>query len=78
MEGLRRNGRGKKGANCPETRAEREKKERKKGEMERENARESKRVIALQQHLMASLERGRGREWRGGEGIMRWLRQRQR
>lgn len=32
---------------------------------------ESGRVIALQQHLMASLERGR--EWRGGNGIMRGL-----
>lgn len=44
------------GAYCPETTAEREKK--------RETA---KRVIALQQHLMASLERRRGRECRGGE-----------
>lgn len=32
---------------------------------------ESGRVIALQQYLMASLERGR--EWRGGNGIMRGL-----
>lgn len=49
-----------------ETTAERERaSEKREGERER--------VIALQQHLMASLERGRGRECRGGEGIMRGL-----
>lgn len=40
-----------------ETTAEREKERKREGESER--------VIALQQHLMASLERGRGRECRG-------------
>lgn len=64
-----KDGRGKegRGAYCPETRAERERKRVKsKGE--------STRVIALQQHLMASLERRRGRDrGGGGEGIMRGL-----
>lgn len=67
MEGLRRNVRGKEGregAYCPETTAERKR-------VKREG--ESKRAIALQQHLMASLERRRRRERRGEEGIMRGL-----
>lgn len=37
---------------------------------------ENRGVIALQQYLMASLERGR--ECRGSEGIMRGLRERHR
>lgn len=67
MERLRRNGRGmeERGSLLPRDYGRKRKRMKRAGE--------SKRVIALQQHLMASLERGRGREWRGGEGIMRGL-----